>query len=218
MSLAEDFSAYSRESAHRASKERRTRMGGTTTPRPISMPPRTVAVMTKIDKVKSKAPAMRVPSLEDLPLPDTAACEAFTEALARSVHNEQKARRDVLSVEAISDMIEIALRRHQQDRPLSLDRIQRAVAARYGLSRGELLAPRRSPETIIPRWIAFYLAKVFTRKSLNSIGKGFAGRDHTTVIYGIKQIEQRLAQDDSWLRKEIEWFTQVLVQAGGVKR
>jgi chromosomal replication initiator protein len=40
-----------------------------------------------------------------------------------------------------------------------------------------------------------YLSKQLTPKSLPDIGRRFGGRDHTTVIHAVKQIEKLRASD-----------------------
>jgi chromosomal replication initiator protein len=46
-----------------------------------------------------------------------------------------------------------------------------------------------------PRQIAMYLSKQLTPRSLPEIGRRFGGRDHTTVIHAVKQIEKLRAAD-----------------------
>ncbi len=48
-----------------------------------------------------------------------------------------------------------------------------------------------------------YLARQLTPLSLTQIGTLFGGRDHTTVLYALKKIEERLGTD-SVLRSDIE--------------
>ena len=40
-----------------------------------------------------------------------------------------------------------------------------------------------------------YLAKQLTPRSLPEIGKKFGGRDHTTVMHAVRQIEKLTAED-----------------------
>jgi chromosomal replication initiator protein len=40
-----------------------------------------------------------------------------------------------------------------------------------------------------------YLAKQLTPRSLPEIGKRFGGRDHTTVMHAVRQIERLTAED-----------------------
>jgi chromosomal replication initiator protein len=52
----------------------------------------------------------------------------------------------------------------------------------------------------LPRQIAMYLAKQATHSSLSEIGKNFGGKDHATVIYACKQIEERKTKDETFHR------------------
>jgi chromosomal replication initiator protein len=93
-------------------------------------------------------------------------------------------------------------------RPAELKRvriedIQRVVARRYNVSRGDLLSSRRTANVVRPRQIAMYLAKTLTLRSLPEIGRRFGGRDHTTVLHAVRKIESLIGQDTS-LAAEIE--------------
>jgi chromosomal replication initiator protein len=46
-----------------------------------------------------------------------------------------------------------------------------------------------------PRQIAMYLAKQLTPRSLPEIGRRFGGRDHTTIMHGVRKIEELMATD-----------------------
>jgi chromosomal replication initiator protein len=37
-----------------------------------------------------------------------------------------------------------------------------------------------------------YLARKFTKNSLKEIGKHFGGKDHSTVLHSLKQVEDQL--------------------------
>ncbi len=45
-----------------------------------------------------------------------------------------------------------------------------------------------------------YLSKQVTDVSLSDIGKHFGGKDHATVIYACKQIEERRTKDETFNR------------------
>jgi chromosomal replication initiator protein len=48
-----------------------------------------------------------------------------------------------------------------------------------------------------------YLAKMLTPRSLPEIGRRFGGRDHTTVMHAVRQIE-RLQVEDPQLADDLE--------------
>ena len=69
--------------------------------------------------------------------------------------------------------------------------IQDAVAQALGLSREELLSPRRTPRIAHARQLAMYLARELTPLSLAQIAREF-NRDHSTVLHAIRSVTQRL--------------------------
>jgi chromosomal replication initiator protein len=72
----------------------------------------------------------------------------------------------------------------------TVDTIQKMVATYYGLSQSELISERRARSVARPRQVGMWLAKQLTRRSLPDIGYRFGGRDHTTVIHAVRQIEK----------------------------
>lgn len=80
-------------------------------------------------------------------------------------------------------------------------RIQQATANFYeGVSVGDILSPRRFKSITLPRQVAMYLAKKLTGRSLPEIGRRFGGRDHTTIMSGVKKITRLLTIDAELVR------------------
>jgi hypothetical protein len=67
--------------------------------------------------------------------------------------------------------------------------IQRMVAWRYGMSRADIIGPRRKARIVRPRQVAIYLSRLLTPYSLSQIGRRFGGRDHTTVLHSVRRIQ-----------------------------
>lgn len=94
---------------------------------------------------------------------------------------------------------------------LTVDAIQRAVAAHYVLTKADLISPCRARWIARPRQVAMWLAKQLTARSLPDIGRRFGGRDHTTVLHAIRRIEAliledpKLAKDCETLRTGLVW-------------
>jgi chromosomal replication initiator protein len=76
-----------------------------------------------------------------------------------------------------------------EDKPPSLEMIQKLVADHYNIKVADLKAKNNSKAVAEPRQIAMYLAKNLTPASLPEIGKGFGGKHHSTVIHSIRKIE-----------------------------
>ncbi|WP_425286425.1 helix-turn-helix domain-containing protein, partial [Acinetobacter baumannii] len=72
------------------------------------------------------------------------------------------------------------------DRKVSIDEIQRKVAEHYNIRLTDLVGPKRVRTLARPRQVAMYLAKHMTSRSLPEIGRRFGGRDHTTIMHGIR--------------------------------
>ena len=81
----------------------------------------------------------------------------------------------------------------------SIANIQVMVADFYGIDPNYMTVPDRTgarePRVSHPRQVAMFFSRKFTQFSLPVIGKRFGGRDHTTVLYAMRAVERRAAQD-----------------------
>ncbi|HYE47379.1 MAG TPA: chromosomal replication initiator protein DnaA [Caulobacter sp.] len=96
-----------------------------------------------------------------------------------------------------------------QEKRVTVDDIQKAVAEHYSLRQADLLSERRNRAIARPRQAAMWLAKQLTTRSLPDIGRRFGGRDHTTVIHAVRRIEE-LKADDPVLARDLETLTRKL--------
>ena len=81
------------------------------------------------------------------------------------------------------------------DRKLTIEEIQRKVAEHFNIRLSDMVGPKRVRTIARPRQIAMYLAKQLTLRSLPEIGRRFGGRDHTTIIHGVRRIEELMTTD-----------------------
>lgn len=72
----------------------------------------------------------------------------------------------------------------------------RTTAFVCGMTVDELRSDRRAQVYFRPRALAYLAAKKFTKASLPQIGRALGGRDHTSVIHGLRRAEELVAQDD----------------------
>jgi chromosomal replication initiator protein len=91
---------------------------------------------------------------------------------------------------------------HAQDRKVTIDSIQKAVADRFGIRQNQLKEKSNTKKIVLPRQVAMFLVKELTTASLPEIGRAFGGKHHTTVLHSIKKIEQ-LRQVDPELNRII---------------
>lgn len=78
---------------------------------------------------------------------------------------------------------------------ISLDEIQQKVAKTFSVRVADLKAKKRTKELVLPRQVAMSLCRRLTELSFPDIGRGFGGRDHTTVMHACKQVERMTAGD-----------------------
>lgn len=72
--------------------------------------------------------------------------------------------------------------------------IAREVGRKHGVTLADLRSPRRDRPTVAARHEAFWRCRNETTMSLPQIGSKFGDRDHSTVMWGIKQHVKRMAE------------------------
>ncbi|MGI8524406.1 MAG: chromosomal replication initiator protein DnaA [Nocardioides sp.] len=87
------------------------------------------------------------------------------------------------------------------------------TAAYFGLSIDELTGPSRGRHLVMARQIAMYLCRELTPLSLPKIGAQFGNRDHTTVMYADRKINQLLAERRAVFNQVSELTNRVKMQA-----
>ena len=112
-----------------------------------------------------------------------------------------------IDLDFVTEVLASTLRANQ--RRISIDEIQTRVSEHYRIRKAEMTSARRAREVARPRQVAMYLSKQLTPRSLPEIGRRFGGRDHTTVIHAVRQIEKLRAQDPE-LDSDIRLLTRQL--------
>lgn len=95
------------------------------------------------------------------------------------------------------------------DRKVTIEEIQRKVAEHYNIRLSDMIGPKRLRTIARPRQIAMYLSKQLTPRSLPEIGRRFGGRDHTTIMHGVRKIEELMATD-SQLSDDLQLLRRLL--------
>ena len=83
----------------------------------------------------------------------------------------------------------------EAQRELTLAHIQEQVAEHYNIPVDKLRAKTRKRPVVIARQLSMFLAKNLTNKSLKTIGEMFGGRDHSTVIYSCRAVQDMMDTD-----------------------
>jgi len=95
----------------------------------------------------------------------------------------------------------------------SIQTIIDAVTKYYDIKLSDLMSKRRHKSVALPRQVCMWLARKYTRYSLEEIGGYFGGRDHTTVLHAIRTIGSRRDQDPD-VGKAVERLEGVLGARG----
>jgi chromosomal replication initiator protein len=91
----------------------------------------------------------------------------------------------------------------EADKPLTVDMILKVISDYFGIKVVEIKGKKRTKEIANARQIAMYISKQLTELSLSDIGRAFGGKDHATVIYACRMIEEKRLSDEN-LNKGIE--------------
>ena len=87
-----------------------------------------------------------------------------------------------------------------------------AVVRYYDIKLTDLLGKRRHKSVALPRQVCMWLARRHTRYSLEEIGGYLGGRDHTTVLHAIRQVDTKQTRDER-LKADVDRIQQVLQAA-----
>ena len=77
------------------------------------------------------------------------------------------------------------------------------VAEHFGVKPEDITSQKRNSEFVLPRQVVMYLCRELTNTSQVNIGKLLGKKDHTTVIHGVKKIENDIAVNEE-LRNKID--------------
>ena len=83
-----------------------------------------------------------------------------------------------------------------QKRTITPELIINTVAEHFDLTTADLIGNKRSSKIAYPRQIAMYLCRHMTDTTLKIIGDSLGGRDHTTIMSGIRRIEKEVDTSD----------------------
>ncbi|HZV71811.1 MAG TPA: chromosomal replication initiator protein DnaA [Saprospiraceae bacterium] len=89
---------------------------------------------------------------------------------------------------------------------ITLDHIKKCVADHYEVPIDKLKSQTRKRNIVLARQLSMYFAKNITNHSLKSIGDSFGGRDHSTVIYSVRAVNDMMDTNAEFKRtvKDIE--------------
>ncbi|WP_239025534.1 chromosomal replication initiator protein DnaA [Roseicyclus persicicus] len=128
-------------------------------------------------------------------------------ALTRLFAFADLVRREI-TIEMVQDCLSDILR--STDRKVTLDQIIKTTCDYYNIRQADITGSSRARAVARPRQMAMYLSKTLTSRSYPEIARKLGGRDHTTVLYGVRKIEElmsvdsQIAEDAEILRRMLE--------------
>lgn len=151
-------------------------------------------LQTKTDAYRGQYPGLKIADgvLEFLAHRITTNVRVLEGALTRLFAFASLVGREItldLAQECLTDILRAS------DRKVSIEEIQRKVAEHYNVRLSDMIGPKRMRTIARPRQVAMYLSKHLTTRSLPEIGRRFGGRDHTTIMHGIRKIEELMVED-----------------------
>ena len=105
--------------------------------------------------------------------------------------------------ETLADLISL------NQRLITVEQIQKVTSTYYKVRVSDILSTKRDKKSTLPRHMAMTLCKDLTNNSLPSIGDGFGGRDHTTVLHANKKIA-KLRKEDAQVEQDYINITHIL--------
>ncbi len=99
---------------------------------------------------------------------------------------------------AISDILN-----NDQPAPVTVSKIIEEVARTFGVAVNDIRSTKRSAAVSKARQISIYAVREITQMPMTSIGDEFGGRDHSTIVYAIQQVE-KMMQQDSKIKATVE--------------
>ncbi|MDR1253503.1 MAG: chromosomal replication initiator protein DnaA [Oscillospiraceae bacterium] len=91
---------------------------------------------------------------------------------------------------AISDILN-----NDQPAPLTVEKIIEEVAKTFGTTNDDIRSLKRSATISNARQTAIYICREITQLPMTTIGEEFGGRDHSTIVYAVQQIEKSMKKD-----------------------
>ena len=90
------------------------------------------------------------------------------------------------------------IRNDSQPVPVTVERIINEVARAMNVSPEDIRSNKRSAPLSQARQMAEYVVRDITNLPMKAIGQEFGTRDHSTVVYAIQKVEERMSKDASF--------------------
>jgi chromosomal replication initiator protein len=163
----------------------------------------------KAERMRARNPKIRIADgvLEFIARKVSSNIRVLEGALTRLFAFADLVQKDI-TMDMVQDCLSDILR--ATDKKVTMDEIIKKTCEYYNIRQADLMSANRSRAIARPRQVAMFLCKKLTTRSLPEIGRKFGGRDHTTILYGVRKIEElmlvdsQIAEDAEILRRTLE--------------
>lgn len=89
------------------------------------------------------------------------------------------------------------LTRKEPPKIITIDLIQKEVSDFFSITVKDLKSNQKQKKFSEPRQIAMFLSRKYTTSSFPEIGNKFGGKNHSTVVHAVKNVEKKMISDRS---------------------
>ncbi len=114
-----------------------------------------------------------------------------------------------IDLEVAANALGHALIKEKVHKPININDILKTVSNYYSIKMIDIKGKRRTKEIVVPRQVAMYLIYDMTATPFVSIGELLGGRDHTTVMHGVRKVEDNITREVK-LRQDVDNIKQAL--------
>jgi chromosomal replication initiator protein len=97
-----------------------------------------------------------------------------------------------LAKEILKDLLKI------KRKGVSVDLVLKEVAHAFNIKVSDIKSNKKYSSVVLPRHVCMYLLKKLTDMSFPEIGQVLGGKNHSTIIYGVKKMEECIKKDSKF--------------------
>ena len=90
---------------------------------------------------------------------------------------------------------ELKIAAAEEETKITAESIQTTVARHFDIKISDLKSTNRAKSVSLPRQIAMYLIRKYTRMGFKEIGSYFGGKDHSTILHACNKIQKNMEVD-----------------------
>lgn len=109
-----------------------------------------------------------------------------------------------LAKKLLADLIQ-----KEEGKAFTPEKIVKALSSHFGIKATDLIGKSQARECAFPRQIAMFLCRELLKMPFQAIGQ-FFGRDHSTVMASVKQIEKGILEKDQTVMEAVETASRIM--------